>query len=84
MQTNEISDNLIISYSFIDYFFNNEEARFINEISEKIKNKQKGLSFDKIKEERAIFSKFMSTLISNLASQEIDILSFVCFQNKGL
>ena len=81
LQTNEIINNLIVSYSFIDCFLNDEEARIINEISEKIKNKQIDLSSDNMKEEKAIFSKFMSIFTSNHASQEIKDF-IICMQNK--
>lgn len=81
LQTNEIINNLIVSYSFIDCFLNDKEAKIINEISEKIKNKQIDLSSDEMREEKAVFGKFMSIFTSNQASQEIKDF-IICMQNK--
>lgn len=81
LQTNEIINNLIVSYSSIDCFLDDEESKIVNDISNKIKNKEIDLSSNELQKEKTIFSKFMTIFTSNKAQKEIEEV-IIYMQNK--
>lgn len=69
--TDEILDKLIVVYSYIDCFIEDDRASLINEIIKRVKNKQIDLYSEESKDLKTLFDQFMSIFTSNMAQYEI-------------